>query len=501
MKSHKIYKDDENYLNLGNLVADKVLDIYNNPKNYLKNDNKLIKRFNNGKPRVKSNGVPEWTVLASIVALIPPVLKNDDGSIPEEPSFKRQKLNDSQDDKENKNGDDDDGEREVKDIIENYTIKPITITTGVKSLPTDIIENKSNGKLIHDMHAEILSIRLFNYILLEECIELKKGSISKSELIEIDDNDQDYKSYETETKFKIKRGIKFALYISEIPCGDASIDNICEQSKDKQIWGNVNYIENKNGTNNEENKNETTSTGVIRGRENFSIVGKVRTKPGRKDSKLSNCKSCSDKLSLLQFKSIINSINFNQFNNFKIENYLKFIILPKDKINDSSIQRCFYDRFFNKLNKPSEEIEELIKDCKYTKIKVIPTNYKFKDSKKDSVNNTNNNTNNNSDIKQTPSNLSILYSPMNNYVDVLNQGLKNGCLKKNYENISDNDQVSISRFKLIKLLTNNFKIDEKSINSYNSFKDSLKNRQELKKLVKLNLFDSWDDSINDDFKI
>ncbi|GMG20959.1 unnamed protein product [[Candida] boidinii] len=90
---------------------------------------------------------------------------------------------------------------------------------------------------------------------------------------------------------------------------------------------------------------------------------------------------------------------------------------------------------------------------------------------------------------------------MNNYVDVLNQGLKNGCLKKNYENISDNDQVSISRFKLIKLLTNNFKIDEKSINSYNSFKDSLKNRQELKKLVKLNLFDSWDDSINDDFKI
>ncbi|GMF18566.1 unnamed protein product [[Candida] boidinii] len=177
-----------------------------------------------------------------------------------------------------------------------------------------------------------------------------------------------------------------------------------------------------------------------------------------------------------------------------IENYLKFIILPKDKINDSSIQRCFYDRFFNKLNKPSEEIEELIKNCKYTKITVIPTNSKFKDSRKDSANN-------NSDIRQTPSNLSILYSPMNNYVDILNQGLKNGCFKKNYENIGENDQVLITRFKLVKLLINNFKIDAKSINSYNSFKDSLKNRQELKKLVKLNLFDSWDDSINDDFKI
>lgn len=500
MKSEKIYKSNENYLNLGNLITDKVLEIYNNPKNYLKNDNKLIKKFNNGKPRVKSNGVPEWTVLASLVALIPPELEkgedDDNESILEEPRLKRQKLSDSQTDKETKEKEDND--KEVKDIIANYTIKPITITTGVKSLPTEIIENKSNGKLIHDMHAEILSIRLFNYILLEECIELKKGFISKSDLIEFDDHDD--QNGENERKFKIKNGIKFALYISEIPCGDASIDNIREQSSDKQNWEDVNYIESKDGNNESVGDTKIATSGVIRGRENFSIVGKVRTKPGRKDSKLSNCKSCSDKLSLLQFKSIISAINFNQFTNnnsskFKIENYLKFIILPKDKINDSSIQRCFYDRFFNKsnkLNKSYEDIENLMKDYNFQKITVIPTNSKFKDSK---------NVVDNSNIKQTPSNLSILYSPMNNYLDILNQGLKNGCFKKNYENINENDQVLITRFKLIKLLINNFKNDENSINDYNSFKDSLKNRQNLKKLIKFNLFDSWDDSINDNFKI
>ncbi|GMF66209.1 unnamed protein product [[Candida] boidinii] len=288
MKSEKIYKSNENYLNLGNLITDKVLEIYNNPKNYLKNDNKLIKKFNNGKPRVKSNGVPEWTVLASLVALIPPELEkgedDDNESILEEPRLKRQKLSDSQTDKETKEKEDND--KEVKDIIANYTIKPITITTGVKSLPTEIIENKSNGKLIHDMHAEILSIRLFNYILLEECIELKKGFISKSDLIEFDDHDD--QNGENERKFKIKNGIKFALYISEIPCGDASIDNIREQSSDKQNWEDVNYIESKDGNNESVGDTKIATSGVIRGRENFSIVGKVRTKPGRKDSKLSN---------------------------------------------------------------------------------------------------------------------------------------------------------------------------------------------------------------------
>ena len=95
----------------------------------------IVNNFNglnikSGKPTVRSNGVQEWTVLAGLVALI------YDTNDTEEPE-----------------------------------IYPITIATGVKALPNRF-RDFSEGAMVHDLHAEILAIRLFNWFLLDECSKI-----------------------------------------------------------------------------------------------------------------------------------------------------------------------------------------------------------------------------------------------------------------------------------------------------------------------------------------
>lgn len=79
----------------------------------------------NGKPALRSNGVPEWTVLAGIVC-------QRDGRI----SHLRSSPSDS-------------------------TLHCLSLATGVKCLPHDKVR-QAKGVALHDSHAEILAIRGFN---------------------------------------------------------------------------------------------------------------------------------------------------------------------------------------------------------------------------------------------------------------------------------------------------------------------------------------------------
>ncbi|KAI3404793.1 hypothetical protein KGF56_002423 [Candida oxycetoniae] len=219
-------------------------------------------RINSGKPTIRSNGVKEWTVLASVVAIV--------------------------------------GEQ----------IHPITLATGVKVLPNSV-RSYSRGMIVHDMHAEILALRLFNFFILEECT--KKDSFWVKQL---------------EGKFRFLETAQLALFVTEPPCGDLSMKNLSALLASNEPW-----------------LNETNSPSIIhRGRNNFGDLGVVRTKPGRSDSLISYSKSCSDKLCLRQLTGICNATTASIFEKI----FIRYLVV--NNVDDEDFHRCFIERFQNATN-------------------------------------------------------------------------------------------------------------------------------------------------------
>lgn len=214
-----------------------------------------------GKPGIRSNGVTEWTVLSGIVAF---------------------------------------------DELNNR-YEPISLGTGVKATPNEELQ-RSNGQIVHDCHAEVICLRAFNALLLKEICDLQNGQ--KSFLIE-----------KSADGYKVKDVWKFAMYISRIPCGDASMNLLEAEDKSEcencqqvgNIFINGQYVHPEIDT-------------IIRGRANYKLRKVVRTKPGRADSKITLSKSCSDKLTMKQMISICNALTWSLLQS---PVYLEWIVLPK----------------------------------------------------------------------------------------------------------------------------------------------------------------------------
>lgn len=90
-------------------------------------------------------------------------------------------------------------------IVGKESHRIISVASGSKCINSD--RDNKDGKLLFDSHAEILCKRGFQLYLLEEM-----KNISESEYFE-----------KLETKIKLKPDKEIVMYISEIPCGDASI--------------------------------------------------------------------------------------------------------------------------------------------------------------------------------------------------------------------------------------------------------------------------------------
>lgn len=272
-----------------------------------------------GKPTNRSNGVKEWTVLAGVVA------------------------------------------------VENGDISVLTVTTGVKAMP-DRVRSYSRGLIVHDMHAEILSLRLLNLFWVQQMVKMNNG--------------QPHANFLQETSghhpYRLRQGVQLALYISEPPCGDASMGHI---SKDKPAW-----------------EPDTKKRKVMRGRAHFDVRGIVRTKPGRADSQPTYSKSCSDKLCVKQYTGVLNCIT-----SLLIEPmYLQYLVLREDKLNMEDFERCFYHR-----------VEALAVE------RLVPLTYKdtsYSFYKDDS---------------NSPLPVSLLYTVPTHTTQVLVNGVKNGGFIKN----------------------------------------------------------------------
>ncbi|KAG5360514.1 tRNA-specific adenosine deaminase 1 [Yarrowia sp. B02] len=218
----------------------------------------VIDKFNalpgKGKPLVRTNNVPEWTTLAGVA------------------------LTDTRDD----------------------SSACVSLCTGVKATPDEKL-TCSNGFLLHDMHAEILVLRAFNVFLIEEAKKETSEYIEKAE----------------SGKMRLKSHFKVSLWISELPCGDSSMECVQDDAED---WGTA------------------PEDCVLRGREYYTTIGRVRTKPGRRDSPMTLSKSCSDKLTMKQYTGVVMGVVERVFEQI----FLDELILPAG--NDIGVARAFRGR-------------------------------------------------------------------------------------------------------------------------------------------------------------
>jgi tRNA-specific adenosine deaminase 1 len=128
----------------------------------------------NLKPTVRSNGVPEWTILASIVLSLPIL------PVP----------------------------AAVSTLTPQHDLRLISLGTGVKCLPTNRLP--PCGDTLHDSHAEVLAKRGLGRYLAEEAIALSNGG--ESEVLEAISEHQ-----EDAFRLRMRKGVGVHLYVSALP--------------------------------------------------------------------------------------------------------------------------------------------------------------------------------------------------------------------------------------------------------------------------------------------
>ncbi|WOO81519.1 tRNA-specific adenosine deaminase TAD1 [Vanrija pseudolonga] len=184
-----------------------------------------------GKPIVRDNGVAEWTILAAIVLVRPD----------REPHL-------------------------------------VSLGTGVKVLPAARLPPL--GDTVHDCHAEVLARRGFLRWLVAEAVRVQRGEASEWLVWR-------------EDKFGLAPGVEVFLYVSALPCGDASTLHTAAHQPADAAEAFKNEAARRAAS---EQDTPPVPTEVVRGRNGYENYGAIRTKPGRPDSPPSISFSCSDKI-------------------------------------------------------------------------------------------------------------------------------------------------------------------------------------------------------------
>ena len=193
----------------------------------------------------------------------------------------------------------------------------------MKCLPAQKIPS-SKGRLLHDSHAEILAIRGFNNFLLRECAKLAADPLASSAYLLRKDWPC---SADLEGRpFTLNPLLKLHLYASEAPCGDASMELTMRGQEDATPWPVA-------------VPKPTDEQMSLKGRGYFSELGVVRRKPARGDSPESLSKSCSDKLALKQFTSLLSSLAALLVEPGNA--YLASVVVPESQYVAGGFERSF----------------------------------------------------------------------------------------------------------------------------------------------------------------
>ncbi|CDK28145.1 unnamed protein product [Kuraishia capsulata CBS 1993] len=325
-------------------------------------------------------------------------------------------------------------------------LRVLSIGTGMKVMPDAKIKEKSHGRMVHDCHAEILALRAFNGWLIEECKDLSEDN----PMLE-----------RTDQGISLRREWKFALYVSELPCGDCSMSNVVhdmeQKGEDTTPWTNYDT--------------EGIHSADSRGRGGFSQLGMVRTKPGRPDSPLSLSKSCSDKISVRQFDGgLLNCISSLLV--LPEGFHIKYLVVPRAEArrNSDDLHRCFHTRF--------GEVPTWFRP-----IEIVSTDVNFPFSRRDG----------DIVIDKDPSHLSLVYCC--HFCDVLVQGVKDGTAKKGSRPVEKRDQSFVSRASLSELVKPVIDARGSYVNTFKNSERKLR-KEELQKTL-----GHWTKTYDDDFAL
>lgn len=205
--------------------------------------------------------------------------------------------------------------------IKEYEI--VAIGAGLKCLPfNEYSRDQLFHGLVHDCHAEVLARRAFMRYLLGE-MQLEKSSILEKNV--------------GETKWKIRQGVSFHMYVSQAPCGDASMHAVKSNGDPEQTideWQ-------------PSKRSKLNSCGIRRGREDFGAdLGLPRTKPGRADAPLALCMSCSDKIARWTILGVQGALLMNLL----AEPVYLSSLTVADDFHRESLNRALNDRISKNLN-------------------------------------------------------------------------------------------------------------------------------------------------------
>ncbi|KAH9947307.1 hypothetical protein B0H21DRAFT_692369 [Amylocystis lapponica] len=153
------------------------------------------------------------------------------------------------------------------------SLKVISLATGSKCLPTSRFSKE--GDALHDSHAEVLARRGALRWFLEEIQQIALSSRSESMWI----------CKRPDGRFYLKDGVRIHFYVTTVPCGDAST-RFLASTQDTEMAILKDSVAHPVLPINQ----------AARGRDNYSLYGVLRTKPGRADSPPTLCMSCSDKI-------------------------------------------------------------------------------------------------------------------------------------------------------------------------------------------------------------
>ncbi|KAH9927137.1 uncharacterized protein BXZ73DRAFT_49150 [Epithele typhae] len=153
-------------------------------------------------------------------------------------------------------------------------LKVISLGTGSKCLPGDKLPR--TGDALHDCHAEVLARRGAVRWLLEEAARAAPAEHASRWL---------HRPGGAPAKFALRERVELVLYVSTVPCGDASTRALAA-AQDPAMAALKDAAP----------PPAPPPGTAARGRDGYAALGVLRTKPGRADAPPTRAMACSDKL-------------------------------------------------------------------------------------------------------------------------------------------------------------------------------------------------------------